>query len=316
MPEDWSAFARAVANDDLFLPATIEIPVLASDDWFTPLKSALSPTDVLSTIDNLWAKRIVSVSGLNASTETLSPLYDSRLSDKTLACSSVTVRGSRVFAIFRRAIFSLSRFAAKTRFCFRNPSASFSSLAARSSASAALLIANPAWRSASAALPFAIATNFPVTSLISVSTLPALMCMQNSPATPIATRPAPKSPQTNNRKLGLSGGRIIPRENARLSCRYSMPTTTTSMATPTTTNAIQNINQWSSDPHADSRLFSSLKRADSSMAKFYRDADRWMTFQIVAMVCLFLGAIGSIIIPEWFSQYKIHKLTTNRQNKA
>ncbi len=52
------------------------------------------------------------------------------------------------------------------------------------------------------------------------------------------------------------------------------------------------------------------------MAKFYEDADKWMTFQIIAIACLFLGAIGIIAIPEWISQYKMHKLANKRHNTA
>ena len=52
------------------------------------------------------------------------------------------------------------------------------------------------------------------------------------------------------------------------------------------------------------------------MAKFYKNAERLMVIQIVAIACLFLAAFGIIAIPEWVSQYKIHKLFKKRRNTA
>jgi len=93
----------------------------------------------------------------------------------------------------------------------------------------------------SSAFPLTMATKELVASLISVSTLPASMCIKNSPATPIATSPAPRSANPNSQLLGLSGVCITPRRKSRNSWRYSTRITTSSMETPTTTSKIQNL---------------------------------------------------------------------------
>ncbi len=148
---------------------------------------------------------------------------------------------------------------------------------------------------ARSALSSASATSRAVTSLISLSTRPALMCIKNSPATPIATKPAPRRAQNNSQPLGLSGACIIPRPKSCNSWRYSMQITTSSTETPITTRRIQNFSQRSSDPQDNSRLLSRFRSVNSSIGRFQDDKLRAATVQMVAIVSVFLIAMAIIL---------------------
>ncbi len=161
-----------------------------------------------------------------------------------------------------------------------NRAASFSFAEARSSAALASLLARP--------------TKVLVVFLISDSILPALMCIQNSPATPIATNPAPNKPRTNKATLGFSEGWTTPDQKSRSSCKYSVPITPSSTTTPSTTRSVQKFNHASSDAQDFSRLSSALARAEASMNRFRESELRAVIIQIVALGVLLLITIGML----------------------
>lgn len=150
------------------------------------------------------------------------------------------------------------------------------------------------------ASPFANATNRRVASRMSLSVLPASIWTRNSPATPIATNPAPRNPKPNIKILGLSGEWITPRLKSRQSCLYSMISTTNSKATPATTRIVQKFSHQSSDDQDFSRLSSVLARADASIGRFYNYAYRAATLQLIAVSALFVVAAVILITIEIF----------------
>jgi hypothetical protein len=139
------------------------------------------------------------------------------------------------------------------------------------------------------------ATNLRVVSRMSVSILPASMWIRSSPATPVATSPAPRNPRPKTIRLGLLGEWIVPRLNSRQSCMYSAISTANSTATPTTTRIVQKFNHQSSDNQDFSRLSSALARADASMKRFQRAELRAATIQLIAIAALFLVALGVVV---------------------
>ncbi len=159
----------------------------------------------------------------------------------------------------------------------RNRSASFSFADARSFALAAS--------------PSTSATSWRVASRISLSIFPARVWIANSPATPIATRPAPSSSNANFAIFGFPGELIVPRRYSWSSFWYSVRTIAISITTPTTTSAVQKLSQLSREDQEASRLLSLLSRADMSMKRFYEHAEFIATVQAVVIGILFLSAI-------------------------
>jgi hypothetical protein len=135
--------------------------------------------------------------------------------------------------------------------------------------------------------------------LISVSTLPAWTSMYSSPATPLATNPAPSNPSTNSNILGFSGGCTIPRRKSCSSSAYSQITKTTSSATPTTTRKVQKCSHPCSeerDSSSLSRLSSSVLRSDSFTEDLRDDQVLTAKIQLIAIVICFAVGIGIVLL--------------------
>jgi hypothetical protein len=131
---------------------------------------------------------------------------------------------------------------------------------------------------------------------IHVSTVAIWDSFQNSPDTPTATNPAPKSPKANSTVLGLSGGCTIPRLKSCNSCKYSHTTKTTSSTTPTATKTVQNPNHQCSEELQSARLASALLSADSSALALHEGQEHLAKLQLIAIVII-LAPRGTRSLP-------------------
>ncbi len=228
------------------------------------------------------------------------PLNFAASSRKRLCCSPVSWRGD--CNLMNASLSSAASFSAlavrdrrlrisicRSRFFRFSSAASFSFLNARSTASPAAT-----WDKA---------TNWLFLSRNSVSTVRELTFIPNSPATPMATNPAPNISKTNIRILGLSGVLITARRNSESSWRYAVITTASSSTTPITTGIIQNNSHFSSASERLSSDLAALSRASDALLRAEASMDHLRQTRITGLLVTLIGlgaVIGAKIVVFWW----------------